>query len=292
MSDELGPDQKWTSAIVDGHVHLHSSFDVSAFLTAAERNLAAHCKSASRGGSRGHSSVNALGVIAFTDMSGQDSLERLSTGCCAGWICSATGEAESLVLSRRDACNPQSLLIVAGRQVVTAEKIEVLALGTQSHIADGQPVDETIAQAHSVGALPVLTWGFGKWLGPTAPIIARLARDTQRHPLLFFADSSVRMAHTPLPAGLKAAKTAGRIVLAGTDPLPIAQEEAKVGRLAFKADVSLSANRPWSQLRDYLVSLKASPEILGRFEDPLTFARHQFTMQMRKRSRAVALTHS
>lgn len=292
MSDELGPDQKWTSAIVDGHVHLHSTFAVSAFLNAAERNLAAHCQAASRGGSPGHSSVNALGVMAFTDMSGQDSLKRLIIKCGADWICSETGETESLLLSRREASSPQSLLIVAGRQVVTAEKIEVLALGTQSHVADGQSVDETIAQAYTVGALPVLTWGFGKWLGPTAPIIARLAGDTQRHPVLFFADSSVRMAHTPLPAGLKAAKAAGRIVLAGTDPLPIAQEEAKVGRLAFKADVALSAQRPWSQLRNHLVSLKASPEILGRFEDPLTFARHQFAMQMRKRSRAAALTHS
>ncbi len=292
VSNEPGPGREWASAIVDAHVHLHSGFDVCAFLKAAERNFLVHCGSGSRRGSTGFSSANTLGVLAFTDMAGQDSLERLKSECGADWIVTDTGEAESALLSRRNATGSVSLLIVAGRQVVTAEKIEVLALGTTSHIADGQTVDETIAQVHSYGALPVLTWGFGKWLGATASIISRLAGDTQRHPVLFFADSSVRLAHTPLPAGLKTAKTSGRIVLAGTDPLPLLQEEGKAGRLAFKAEVALSAERPGSQLRDFLVSLQASPEVLGRFESPLTFARHQLAMQMRKRSRDAAQPHS
>lgn len=290
ISIEPGPERRWTSAIVDGHVHLHTAFDVPAFLDAAARNL--RMKGAIGGVSHDGSDALPLGVLAFTDMAGQDSLQRIRSECSGSWLLAGSGEEASLLMTSRCGNDSQSLLLVAGRQVVTAEKIEVLVLGTTDAIADGKPVDETIDYAIAAGGLPVLTWGFGKWLGPNASIIARLAGDIKRHPVLFFADSSVRLAHTPLPAGLRAAKAAGRIVLAGTDPLPIAQEETKAGRLAFKVSAPLSSDRPWSQLRKALLALTASPDAIGRFESPVTFVRHQLAMQIAKRIPATALTQS
>ena len=57
------------------------------------------------------------------------------------------------------------VLVIAGRQIVSAERIEVLALGTRTQIPDGQPLAATIDAVRADGALAVLPWGFGKWWG-------------------------------------------------------------------------------------------------------------------------------
>ena len=71
-------------------------------------------------------------------------------------------EAESLTASSKSG---QDLSIVAGRQIVTAENLEILALGFDAGLDDGLPIDEVILAVQAAGALCVLPWGFGKWTG-------------------------------------------------------------------------------------------------------------------------------
>lgn len=70
---------------------------------------------------------------------------------------------------------------MAGRQIVTAEKLEVLALGTDLDIDDGRPIREVLSLVTENGGLPVIPWGAGKWWettvaapasGPTLPYYA------------------------------------------------------------------------------------------------------------------------
>ncbi|MEM1170460.1 MAG: hypothetical protein AAGJ08_15610 [Cyanobacteria bacterium P01_H01_bin.35] len=68
----------------------------------------------------------------------------------------------------------QKIFIIAGRQIVTAEKLEVLALISDSEFADGLPLETTIKNIVSKNGIPVLPWGVGKWIGKRGKILQKL----------------------------------------------------------------------------------------------------------------------
>ena len=76
-------------------------------------------------------------------------------------VSQVNGDPESLDAER----NGLHLRIVAGRQIVTSERLEVHALGTRARFADGLDMEQTLAAVRQTGALAVLPWGAGKWLG-------------------------------------------------------------------------------------------------------------------------------
>ena len=63
------------------------------------------------------------------------------------------------------------LFVIAGRQIVTAEKIEVLALGTRAMVDDGAPLASVLEWCRRNGAFAVLPWGVGKWMGRRRRIV-------------------------------------------------------------------------------------------------------------------------
>jgi hypothetical protein len=74
-------------------------------------------------------------------------------------------------------------------------------------------------------------------------------------------------------------------VLAGTDPLSLPGQLAKVGGYGFVAEVALDNQAPFAALRGYLEGLEASPRTFGRLETLPGFVRSQVAMQVQKRYR-------
>jgi hypothetical protein len=261
-------------ALVDAHVHYHGCYEPAAFFDHARANFrraAAGC-----GLPPGW-----IGCLLFTECAGDNYLDQLKETRSIGdprWSFAATGE-ESLVAT----CDGTEILLVGGRQVVTAEGLEVLALGAPDAFADGRPIEETIAAIAGAGALPVLPWGFGKWTGRRGAIAARLAQDVTHVPQLFFGDSAGRPSLWPRPRLLALAERCGRLVLPGTDPLPLAADIGKVGRLGFVVDDGLDRERPFKALARWLSARRTSPVAYGRFERPMTFVQRQVSMQLRRR---------
>lgn len=92
------------------------------------------------------------------------------------WQLRATGEEESLLLNHASRPGVR-MFVVAGRQLVTREKLEVLALASLAKIDDGRPLADTVDEVRNCGGLAVLPWGAGKWLGKeggSSPIISRV----------------------------------------------------------------------------------------------------------------------
>ena len=118
--------------------------------------------------------------------------------------------------------------LLAGRQIVTAEKIEISALFTDDEIPDGQPARDILRQILATGGLPALNWAPGKWLGKRGRLIAALARETPPSDLLL-VDTSLRFAGWPEPALYRTARRQRRTLLAGSDPLPVPGEEKIAG---------------------------------------------------------------
>jgi hypothetical protein len=257
---------------VDAHVHLHDCFELQTFLDAA----ATHVRTQ---GAQAH--VAAAGVLLFAE--GADAhrfralRDRFEEQPVAGWTRRRTQEQESLVLVRE---RSETLIVVAGRQVVTAERLEVLALCTDAEIADGMPLQATIRQAQKAGALPVIPWGFGKWWFRRQRLV-QAAIENAAPGELFLGDNGGRPERSPRPALLRLAEQHGIYTLPGSDPLPFASEMGKAGRYGFLLNGDLDAEWPARSIRSWLRNADGPPPPYGRREAAVHFVRIQLAMQMR-----------
>jgi len=190
----------------------------------------------------------------------------------------ATEEDESLRIQKMDGA---SLFLISGRQIVTAERLEVLALSTVSEIPDGLPLEETVAEVEKNGALPVIPWGFGKWIGRRGRILKRFMEEVSR-PSFFLGDNGGRPAFLPEPALFPFGRERGIRILPGSDPLPYPSETDRAGSFGFALRVPLDPGRPSHGIRTSLADHATCPEPYGRLETPFRFLRNQVAMQMMK----------
>ena len=217
--------QRHRTFLVDAHVHVQRCFDEGVFFDSALANL-----KGVDGGRLG--GLDWLGCLLLTETAGADVFAGLKvrTGTCAGaWRFRPTAEDCSLIACRE---GEQPLVLVAGRQIVSAERIEVLALGATAALPDGKTLAQTLAMVRAAGALAVLPWGFGKWLGRRGRLVAEQIA-AARPGDLFPGDNGGRLALSLRPRLFALAEARGLAVLPGSDPLPLPQEVAKVARYGF-----------------------------------------------------------
>ena len=273
MSDPLPSAAPGDLCLVDAHVHLYPGADPGEMLSAAARNMGRAARA--RGLPR-----RPPGILMLTENAGLDRFAGLA-GAAGGWTVAPTAEPVSLLAESGDGEAP--LAIVSGRQIVTAENIEVHALGTRAVFADGAPAATVLGEVQRAGALAVLPWGFGKWSGARGEVLRGLIARQGEWPGMMLADSGVRPALLPRPALLAEAESQGLRVLAGSDPLPLAAEAGKPGRYGFLARCPLDPDRPFARLAAWLRARPASPETFGTLERAFPFLHRQAAMQLRKR---------
>jgi hypothetical protein len=264
--------------LVDAHVHLHRCFAPERFLNAAADNVAAAARSMGL-------PASTPAMLLFTHTAGDDVFGGLRPGPVGRWSLSATQEPISM--SARHTQAPP-LTLVAGRQIVAAEGLEVLALGAAGPFADHEPVETTIEMVRKLDGIPVLPWGFGKWWRRRGAIVQHLIADRARFPLLFLGDSAGRPGIAPRPQLFAQGERQHRAVLPGTDPLPLPGEEEKVGRLGFRVERGIDTEKPFAGLKHWLTHCEISPPAFGVYERSGVFLRRQIAMQLRKRQRAAS----
>lgn len=263
--------------LVDAHVHIHPRFRVDVILDGAARSFAAAAR-------REGLSDRPPCFLLLTEMAGVDTFNGLPEHV-GRWRILPTNEAISCRAVLEDG-SPEGgapIFIVAGRQVATVEGLEVLALGTREHLADGVALGRTIEAARRAGALPLLPWAVGKWTGRRGALIQKTVADCASFPFLYVADSGVRPGLLPRPGLIAEAERAGRLSLAGSDPLPVAAEEGKAGRFGFVAATEPDRDRPFGSLAHWLAQQHVSPPVFGELEKPLPFLHRQLMMQLFKR---------
>ena len=255
---------------VDAHVHFHSAGRVGPSLDAAAVNFKA----------AGKRPDGLLGVLLLTQANAEHVFETLQASPRArDWTMNvADAEAETLIARRgRDA-----IAVVCGRQLRTAEGLEVLALGTRAHYRDGLPLADAIESVQASGAIAVLPWGFGKWFGPRGRQIESAFVDgaTQQ---LFAGDNGGRLKALQRPRLIREAEARGLRVLPGSDPFPFAADHRRVGAFGFMANVELSVSAPWRALRAWLLGRNHSPVPYGQACGPFRFAVNQLGIQLYRR---------
>ena len=111
----------------------------------------------------------------------------MTTKAIGNWAFHRTHEDCSLYAQSK---NSQGLFLIAGRQIVTAENLEVLALATANDFRDGSPMEELIEAVKESGGIPAIPWGPGKWMGRRGVFLRNLL-ERAKDPGLFLGDRTV-----------------------------------------------------------------------------------------------------
>lgn len=256
---------------IDAHVHIHDCFDLDSFFDAAHRNFRA---AAERGGT-----VAGSGFLLLTEGGTQHRFRQLQEGgvSARSWRVLPTGEPHSLRLEKKGMPD-RGMYLVAGRQIVTAEKLEVLALLSGVMFQDGSPLARTVAAVREAGGLAALPWGAGKWLGGRKRVLTGYLAE-QAGADLFLADNGCRPVFWPFP---RYARRTGLQLLAGTDPLPFPWEERRAGSFGVRLRGGIDERFPAASLRELLGNPLCRPQPYGRPENPFRFFRNQAAMQIHK----------
>ena len=268
--------------IGDGHVHLHQIHPLEAILTAALANFRSAERSLSLEGpvARFLLLTESHGVDEFAQLAGMTGQQRLLPGLTVA----QTGEPGTLRITAADG---QTLHVVAGRQIVTRERLEVLALGHAGPYPDGLPVNQMLEELEGATCLRILPWGAGKWLGRRGQIVEEIL-GRSHSTSLFLGDNANRPAFWPLPAVFAAAAARGIRNLPGSDPLPFRGQQRKAGAFGFYLPGSIAEDLPFGSMYNLLCAPEAKPTPYGRLEGLFPFFHHQIAMQLGKKAASPA----
>ncbi len=250
--------------IADAHLHIYPCYDVGLAFRKLIDNLNA-CSS------------TALKAAFLAERSECHFFPDLRGGRIPvpdGFSVEETGEGTSLRIMQDGRF---AFYLLAGRQVATAERLEVLALTSDQIIDDGTSAADVIEQAGDEGGIPVLTWALGKWTLKRKRIVKQLI-DTFGPQRLILGDSSLRPSLLPEPGLFGYAAAKGFTILAGSDPLPSRGDERFMGRYATLIGGDVDDVTPASSVRELL---KLGPEgisICGRRGSIMEVLRRQMKL--------------
>lgn len=261
--------------LIDAHVHFRKCFNIVHFLEWAHVNFESVAQDMSSG-------KKFIGVLFLADSPDENGFGRLHQQCntadsMGGWRVHNTREPTSVQLW---ANGGKCLVIVAGRQIISRKKLEVLAVGTRRQFDHGRSVSALIRTVARANALPIIPWGAGKWLGRRGQLVENLIRSSEL-PSFFLGDSGNRPAFWPQPSLFRVAKKHGIGNLPGSDPLPFSSEVQRVGSFGVALNCSLDLEKPAQDLKRKLLDLSLTLHQFGEGETPLRFLRNQLKMQFR-----------
>jgi len=266
--------------LIDAHVHIYDCFDLEKFLDSAYENFKTEADK------QGHAD-DFTGVLLLAETSKDNWFQHLSdyadgkklpgNKTAGAWKFNRTDDLESLCARSDD---KRELFLIAGRQIVTAEGLELLALATIDSFEDGTSIKQLIKIVRKKGAIPVIPWGFGKWMGQRGTFLNQFIEEVEDTGL-FLGDNSGRPNFWHRPKLLKKGESKDIQILPGSDPLPLANEFNRVGNFGFAIHGELLPDYPAKNLKRILLNSTVHLQPYGRLEQPLHFFHNQLNIRLR-----------
>jgi hypothetical protein len=266
--------------VVDSHVHLHGCFELSMLMD----SVFSHSREVAR--LKGYEN-NFISLLLLAEGRGERGFEtliqytrqnRLLEGKKGTYRFLPTKETYSLAVVRKD--SPPHYF-VAGRQIQTIEKLEVLALASDVDIPDGLPLEIAVRRIAETGAIPVIPWGFGKWTGRRKKVLANFLENRPKLQV-FLGDNSGRPNLFPHPKPFTIGRKMGVGILPGSDPLPFPSEAVRPGSFGFTLKALFDPLYPANEIRKILRDHDVDPIPFGQLENPLQFLGKQYAVLIRR----------
>lgn len=256
--------------VVDAHVHVYPGYDRAVFFRAARAALAARGRELCAAG-RGEPGAHVLALAESASCRYFDVLREAAAAnreAAPGVRPRPTEDPQALHIEDGGSV---PLLVLEGRQVVTAERIEVLALAGDPGVPDGLPLGETVGRVLHADAVAVLSWAPGKWFFRRGRLLRAFLADADPG-RVFLGDTSLRPTSWPTPRLMRTARARGFRVLAGSDPLPPPAEAARVGSYVSVLEGALDPGRPAASFRERCGDRAAPVAAAGARGGPFTVA--------------------
>ena len=242
------------SILIDAHIHIHPTVNLERLLDAAWNNFhsaqkqlfpdALHCSFVLMLAEGKKNNVfSKLYELAETSAEKQE----------GAWSFVSTEEEESVIAVRQK----RQIVLIAGRQLISSEKLELLSLFSPRIFPDNTySLNELATLVTNEGGIPLLAWGVGKWLGNRGKVVKQFIQEPPV-PQFFVGDNGNRPVFWPYPEILAQAEKQEILSLAGSDPLPITNHEQRAGTYGVGLDGhTLQVEKPASELRQFLFSKK------------------------------------
>ncbi len=255
--------------IADTHVHIYPNFDAARLIAGAAKRMGAHAIT-----------NNHKIILCLTETHRDDFFERLlngTHGLPAAWEVAPSADDAAV---RVELADSSEVFIIAGRQIVAAERVEILGLAMRDLCEDGLPAVDVVSAVLENGGVPVLAWAPGKWMFSRARVVADLAREFGAERLCL-GDSSMRPIGWPEP---RLMGRSGLNVLAGSDPLPVVGEEAQAGCYGVRINGDFDTTSPAESLRNLLLSGSTEISCLGRRNQPWQLAQRMLAHRQQKQA--------
>ncbi len=266
---------------IDAHVHIYPEFNREEFFRAAFDNFLSVSK-------RENLSKNASYVLALAESRDSDVFSDLYMSASPfedipeknsdpnSVVFYKTEESDSLLVCMGE----HTIILLAGRQLVSKENIEVISLLSLTKHKDKKlPLDALLKAVADSGGIVVIPWGVGKWLGGRGAAVKKCVESRHDFPV-FIGDNGNRPSFWPAPSLFRNACENNVFLLSGSDPLPLGSHCKRVatsGTLLVKGE--LSPNHPAESLRKQLVQNKKMREFGDRL-NPIGFFRDQLRMNI------------
>ena len=267
--------------LVDAHVHIYSCFELTKFFDSASNNFRQAAANLSN-------NQRYAAILLLAETSKDNYFDYLATlaqynpKLSTDWTIKTTSESSSLIMCHSQG---QLLYLIAGRQIITAENLEVLSLIGKRKIEDGKTLARVVRETIDAGSIPVIPWGFGKWIGTRGTILEEFLAE-RGFPYLFLGDNSGRPRFWPKPRYFQLAREKGIKILPGSDPLPFTPEFCRSGSFGFAVYGTVDAQTPAQSIKQILLKSTVEPKPYGLPETPYRFIRNQIAMQIVKHQRA------
>ena len=267
--------------LIDTHVHIYDCFDTEKFFDSAYSNFKSSAERIGRG-------EEFISILLLSETSRDHWFQRLTNYTVSksfpdkkktgNWVFQKTEEDCSLYGRSSDSKN---LFLIAGQQIATSEGLEVLALCTIKRFEDGTPTIKLLEAVKKVGGVPVIPWGFGKWIGGRGNLLRTLITSAEENAFLL-GDNGGRPFLLPEPHIFRLAEKRGIKVLPGSDPLPLASERKRVGSFGLSFYGAISKKYPAQELKRFLFDPKIQYRTFGKLENPIRFLCNQLALRLKR----------
>ncbi len=233
--------------IIDTHLHIYPFYSISNALDSLINNL--------------HSAdPDSTKVGCLTERYDCDVFSQLSENPPADVAdaFSITSTGDCLHITNKE--TGKNAYLLPGQQIITAENLEVLSLNCPQRVKEGDSARQTIESVLSLGGVPVIAFGFGKWLGKRGEIVEKLIEEFGPKQIAM-GDTTMRPYGWTTPKAFRKAGSKGIKILCGSDPLPFKGEESRAG--TYGTRMNLNGDHPVEAISGIL-NTNTTQESIGK----------------------------